>query len=251
MTILAKTYIHAEFIYAIVVAAAIGLLALKPLAVIGRGSIMGWIEADVAESLRRLPTIWWIAAPLLAILLCTVMLPQTSPGSLSDLMAMSVLTGLLAALLTNLTRIDACCRLLPDPLTGLLIASGITVHALDLPPAGISLTDALIGSVLGYGLLWLIAWCFKKIRATEAMGRGDFAMSAGLGAWLGWQSIPMVWMVASLAGILFTLLGNWHRYAHDKNAAPSKGSSRPLLGTEIPFGPALALGAIATWVQLG
>lgn len=251
MAILAKTFVHAEFIYAIVVAAAVGVLVLKPLAVIGRRSILSWIEADVAENLNRLPTKWWIAAPLVAMLLCAVMLPQTKPGSLADLMAMAALTGLLAALLTNLTRIDACCRLLPDPLTGLLIASGITAHAFDLPPAGISLTDALIGFILGYGLLWLIAWCFKKIRSTEAMGRGDFAMSAGLGAWLGWQSIPMVWMVASLAGILFALLGNWHRYAPNRNAAPFSGSSRPLLGTEIPFGPALALGAIATWVQLG
>ncbi len=241
---------RSELIYAILATAGVGLLSLKPLAAIGRRSILCWIDEHVARNLNRLPMACWFASPLAAALMCGAMLPQSNPERFSDLFIMSVLIGVLAALLTNLTRIDACCRLLPDPLTGLLIASGILTHALGLPPAGISLTDALIGSILGYGLLWLIAWCFKKIRATEAMGRGDFAMSAGLGAWLGWQSIPMVWMVASLAGILFALLRRLQR-PKDSDGRPNHLPVRPLLATEIPFGPALTVGAIAAWVQLG
>lgn len=248
---LAESHIRPEFFYVLLATAAVGLITVKPLAALGRKSILGWIDEQRAAILARLPLVAWIAAPLLAVVLCVVMLPQSSQKSVHDLTAMSVLIGILAALLTNLTRIDALCRLLPDPLTGLLAASGITAHALGLPPAGISLTDALIGSILGYGLLWLVAWLFQKFRAKEAMGRGDFAMSAGLGAWLGWQSIPMVWMIASLAGILFAFLGKWQPQSNDVQRTREPLLPRPFMNTEIPFGPALALGAIATWVQLG
>lgn len=242
---------HPEFMQAIALAAVIGLLMLKPLAVLGRMSILVWIEADMASRLNRVPRAAWITAPLVAMLLCGAMLPQSDPDRMGPLIALALLTGLLAALLINLTHIDARCRLLPDPLTGLLIASGITAHAFDLPPIGISLIDGLIGCVLGYGLLWLMAWLFRWFRHTEAMGRGDFAMSAGLGAWLGWQSIPMVWMVASLAGIGFAWLTRRHQHGHRNTAAAGQESPGSLLGIDIPFGPALALGAIATWVQLG
>lgn len=251
MTILAETYMRSEFVHAVLTTTVVALITVKPLAAIGRKSILGWIDEPTAQNLSRLPIVWWVATPLVAMLLCAVMLPQFHPDSIGHLMAMALLTGLLAALLINLSRIDTLCRLLPDPLTGMLIASGLTTRALDLPPMGISLIDGLIGCILGYGLLWLMARLFRKFRDTEAMGRGDFAMSAGLGAWLGWQSIPMVWMVASLAGIFFAFLAYWQRQSDISEIATQTESPRPLLGTEIPFGPALALGAIITWVQLG
>lgn len=249
MAIAAQSLVHVESVYAILATVGTALFSVKPLAAIGRASILSWVDEDTAQHLNRLPIVCWFAAPLVALLLCVAVLPQFRPGELTEIVAMSMITGLLAALLTNLTRIDTLCRLLPDPLTGLLIASGLIARAFDLPPIGVSLTDALIGSLLGYGLLWWIAWLFRKFRDINAMGRGDFAMSAGLGAWLGWQSIPMVWMIASLAGILFALLRK--QYRPPLHPGTRSESPKPLLSTEIPFGPALALGAIATWVQLG
>lgn len=251
MTTLAETYVRSGFVYAMLTTAAVALLTIKPLAAIGRKSILRWIDAHIAQDLDRLPFACWVSAPLLAMLMCGVMLPQSDAARFGDLMAMSLLIGLLAALLTNLTRIDALCRLLPDPLTGLLVASGLMVHSLGLLPAGIGLGDALIGCALGYGLLWLIAWVFKKFRHLDGMGRGDFAMSAGLGAWLGWQSIPMIWMIASLAGIFFALVNRPRQKFDSLESTPQNGASKPFIGIEIPFGPALTLGAIATWVQLG
>lgn len=251
MATLADTDVRPEFIYAMLTTAAVALLTIKPLAAIGRKSILRWIDTHIAQDLDRLPTVCWVSAPLLAMLLCGVMLPQSDAGRFRDLMAMALLIGLLAALLTNLTRIDALCRLLPDPLTGLLVASGLMAHSLGLPPADIRLSDAVIGCIMGYGLLWVIAWLFKKLRRVDGMGRGDFAMSAGLGAWLGWQSIPMVWMVASLTGIFFALVNSPRQKFDRLKSTPLNGTSKPFMGIEIPFGPALTLGAIATWVQLG
>lgn len=251
MTILAESHLQTETITALVMAAAVALIVLKPLAALGRWSILRWITEDMAARLKRLPAAWWITTPLLATLMCSVMLPQTNLNQSSNLIAMALFTGLLTGLLINLTRIDAACRLLPDPLTGLLVATGLTAHGLNLPPVGISLADGLIGCILGYSLLWLIALLFKKFRNIDAMGRGDFAMSAGLGAWLGWQSIPMAWMVASLAGILFALLGRKPQQVNNAETAVGTVSPRPLWDAEIPFGPALALGTIATWVHLG
>lgn len=60
--------------------------------------------------------------------------------------------------------------------------------------------SAIIGAVSGYVFLWIIAYIFKLIRKIDGMGHGDFKLLAVFGAWLGWQTLPLILFSASLLG---------------------------------------------------
>ena len=62
------------------------------------------------------------------------------------------------------------------------------------------LESAVLGAVLGYGILWSVYWIFKLLTKKEGMGYGDFKLLAALGAWLGWQALPMIILLSSLVG---------------------------------------------------
>ena len=62
------------------------------------------------------------------------------------------------------------------------------------------LPDAVIGAIAGYLSLWTIYWLFKLIRGKEGMGYGDFKLLAALGAWLGWQMLPLIVLLSSVVG---------------------------------------------------
>ncbi|MCZ6643499.1 MAG: A24 family peptidase [Gammaproteobacteria bacterium] len=132
--------------------------------------------------------------------------------------------------LLALTFIDYDTQLLPDQLTLPLLWLGLITNLFggftDLP-------SAIIGAIAGYLFLWSTYWVFKLITGKEGMGYGDFKLYAAIGAWLGWQVLPAVILIASIVGLLyalFTLLtGN-------------RQSAQP-----IPFGPFLA---VSGWVSL-
>lgn len=63
----------------------------------------------------------------------------------------------------------------------------------------------------GYGIPWLIAHGYALLRRREGMGQGDFKMLAALGAWLGWQALPMVLLLASLCGLVMAAWLAWRR----------------------------------------
>ncbi|EPC4027501.1 prepilin peptidase [Aeromonas salmonicida] len=143
--------------------------------------------------------------------------------------------GTLAALLLTwvlvaLTFIDLDKMLLPDQLTLPLLWGGLLFNLLG---GFVSLGDAVIGAMAGYLVLWSLYWAFKLLTGKEGMGYGDFKLLAALGAWLGWQALPIVLLLSSLVGAIFgiglILLRNHHQ-------------SKP-----IPFGPYLA---IAGWIAL-
>ncbi|MDX7758762.1 prepilin peptidase [Aeromonas hydrophila] len=143
--------------------------------------------------------------------------------------------GLLAALLLTwvlvaLTFIDLDKMLLPDQLTLPLLWSGLLFN---LAGGFAPLADAVIGTMAGYLVLWSLYWAFKLLTGKEGMGYGDFKLLAALGAWLGWQALPIVLLLSSLVGafigIGLILLRNHHQ-------------NKP-----IPFGPYLA---IAGWIAL-
>jgi leader peptidase (prepilin peptidase)/N-methyltransferase len=104
--------------------------------------------------------------------------------------------GLLWALLA-LTMIDFDTQLLPDGITLPLLWAGLIVN---LRSTFAPLSDALIGAVAGYLSLWTIYWAFKLIRGKEGMGYGDFKLLAALGAWLGWQLLPVIVLLSSVVG---------------------------------------------------
>jgi leader peptidase (prepilin peptidase)/N-methyltransferase len=104
--------------------------------------------------------------------------------------------GLLWTLLA-LTMIDIDTQLLPDDVTLPLLWAGLIVN---LGGLFAPLPDAVIGAVAGYLSLWTIYWLFKLIRGKEGMGHGDFKLLAALGAWLGWQVLPVIVLLSSVVG---------------------------------------------------
>ncbi|ROR29699.1 prepilin peptidase [Inmirania thermothiophila] len=132
--------------------------------------------------------------------------------------------------LLALAFIDLEHQILPDPLTlpllwfGLLLATGGVF---------VDLQSAVLGAVAGYLSLWLVYHLFRLATGKEGMGYGDFKLLAMLGAWLGWQMLPLIILLSSVvgaaAGIALMALGRHAR------------------GTPMPFGPFLAA---AGWIAL-
>jgi leader peptidase (prepilin peptidase)/N-methyltransferase len=102
-------------------------------------------------------------------------------------------------MLLALTLIDFDTQLLPDNLTLPLLWTGLLANVLGAAPIA-SLRDAVIGAIAGYLALWFVYWAFKLIRGKEGMGYGDFKLLAALGAWLGWQMLPLIVLLSSVVG---------------------------------------------------
>jgi leader peptidase (prepilin peptidase)/N-methyltransferase len=99
--------------------------------------------------------------------------------------------------LVALTGIDFDTQLLPDDLTLPLLWAGLLVN---LTGMFVALPAAVIGAAAGYLSLWAVYWLFKLIRGKEGMGFGDFKLLAALGAWLGWQMLPVIVLLSSVVG---------------------------------------------------
>jgi leader peptidase (prepilin peptidase) / N-methyltransferase len=114
-------------------------------------------------------------------------------------------TGLAACVLlwtlVALTFIDFDTQLLPDNLTLPLLWAGLIANLFGAAQS-VSLRDAVIGAIAGYLVLWTVYWLFKLIRGKEGMGYGDFKLLAALGAWLGWQMLPLIVLLSSVVGAL-------------------------------------------------
>lgn len=132
--------------------------------------------------------------------------------------------------LVAMSMIDIDHQLLPDSLVLPLLWLGLILNSFGL---FVSLESALWGAVAGYLSLWSVYWLFKLVTGKEGMGYGDFKLLAMLGAWGGWQVLPLTILLSSVVGaVLGTILLRVQR-------AES--------GTPIPFGPYLA---IAGWIAL-
>jgi leader peptidase (prepilin peptidase)/N-methyltransferase len=162
----------------------------------------------------------------------------------------AALVFIFTAALLLITFIDLDHLFIPDEvsLPGVLI--GLGAAAL---PWGIGIADAAFGAALGGGILWLVAWGYEKSTGTEGMGFGDVKLLAMIGAFLGWQAIPTVLIVASIGGSfggLFAILGPSGRRAIGRVRrrlgwrAIGPFVRRAARRTAIPFGPFLALGAV-------
>mgnify|MGYP001566437359 CR=1 FL=1 len=131
--------------------------------------------------------------------------------------------GFSAALLT-LALIDWDTTLLPDSITLPLLWGGLLASALHW--TAVPLPDAVFGAAAGYLSLWLVFWGFKLATGKEGMGYGDFKLFAALGAWLGWQALVPIILIASVIGAVVGIA--------------MKFSSGLREGGYIPFGPFLA-----------
>jgi leader peptidase (prepilin peptidase)/N-methyltransferase len=135
------------------------------------------------------------------------------------------LAGALAliAALVALTGIDYDTQLLPDDMTLPLLWLGL---AFNLFGVFTDLRSAVIGAMAGYLSLWSVYWLFKLVTGKEGMGYGDFKLFAALGAWLGWQMLPLTLLLSSLVGALVGI--GLMIFARQERSVP------------IPFGPYLA-----------
>jgi len=129
------------------------------------------------------------------------------------------------------TVIDLDTMLLPDDLTLALLWLGLLAAVFG---AGFAdPVDAILGAALGYLLLWGVYHAFRLLTGKEGMGHGDFKLLAALGAWTGWQGLPLVIVLSSAVGALVGLA-----------LITLRGQDRSI---PIPFGPYLAAGG---WIAL-
>ena len=130
----------------------------------------------------------------------------------------------------SLSMIDIKTQLLPDNMTLPFIWLGLIVNYFGF------FTDfhsAFWGAIAGYLSLWMVYWVFKLTTGKEGMGYGDFKLLSLIGAWLGWQYLPLVILMSSVVGVIIGII-----------MLSLKGLK---LSTQIPFGPYLA---ISGWIML-
>lgn len=102
-----------------------------------------------------------------------------------------------AAAMIALTFIDFDTQLLPDDITLPLLWAGLIFN---LFGTYTDLSSAVVGAAAGYLSLWSVYWLFKLATGKEGMGFGDFKLLAAIGAWLGWQMLPLVILASSVVG---------------------------------------------------
>lgn len=136
----------------------------------------------------------------------------------------------LTAFLIALAFIDIDHQLLPDDLTFVLLWAGLLASLFNIFTDPVS---SIIGALAGYLSLWLVYHLFRLLTGKEGMGYGDFKLLAALGAWMGWQMLPLIILLSSLVGAVVGLT---------MIAMKRHKPSQPM-----PFGPFIAL---AGWIAL-
>ncbi|MGL5010781.1 MAG: prepilin peptidase [Paracoccaceae bacterium] len=144
------------------------------------------------------------------------------------MVAFWAVTILLGLTLVAITVIDLRSYRIPDWLSLPLIAIGLAV-AVWLPLLPIA--HHLIGAVAGFAVFAAIGAWYHRRTGMEGLGLGDAKLFGAAGAWLGWQALPLVLLIATLGGLAYALL----KGARDRRAA-------------LAFGPWLALGFWVVWL---
>lgn len=135
-------------------------------------------------------------------------------------------------LLLTLAWIDQCHMILPDSLTLPLIPSGLIVAYLAVPER---ILDHLSGAVLGFAVLFGLDLAYRRLRGRQGLGRGDAKLLSGIGAWVGWQGLASVVLVAAITGLGLAL-------------SRGVGGRRLTLLEKLPFAPHLCIGAWLVWL---
>lgn len=212
-----------------------------------------WLPASHCPHCKT-PLCWYEKIPLLSWLLlqarcrhCQAAIswryPLTELGCalISLLLAIMIPAGgvLLAALilcwiLLALALIDREHQLLPDELTLLLLWLGLIFHLCQVLTQS-SLSQAVLGAICGYLSLRLLAESYRLICGKDALGLGDAKLLAALGAWLGWQSLPLILLLASGSGIIWL--------------CAARIICQRSLREPFPFGPCLALAGAGVFLS--
>lgn len=135
-------------------------------------------------------------------------------------------------LLLALAALDLAAFWLPNGLNLALAATGLLAGALGLAPA---LAERMVGGILGFAVLWSVAWAYRRLRGRQGLGGGDPKLFGAIGCWLGWTALPMILLAASLIGLAAVLR--------------MRSAGRQVRATDrLPFGIMLAAGAWAVWI---
>ncbi len=199
-------------------AATLGFLDLVP--------ILGWRLARGRCRYCGAPISWSYPAIEVAALMVAVWSLAVLPGWLAWASC-----GLGWSLIA-LALIDARHLLLPDALTLPLVAAGLAV-AWAVDPA--KLPGHALGAAAGFLALAAVGLAYRRLRGREGLGLGDAKLFAAAGAWVSWQGLPSVLLLAA-AGALA-----WHLMA-------ARLTARQLEGRELPFGPYLAAALWLVWL---
>ena len=139
--------------------------------------------------------------------------------------------------LIAISVIDLDRQLIPDSISLPLLWLGLTLslfHPMDSAERlFINPQSSIVGALAGYLSLWSIYHLFRMVTGKEGMGYGDFKLLAALGAWLGWQMLPLIILLSAVVGAAVGL-AMIVLVRHDRNIP-------------IPFGPYLAA---AGWIAL-
>lgn len=139
--------------------------------------------------------------------------------------------ALLGWLLLTLAVLDWRHFWLPDALTLPLAFLGLTIG---LWSTDAMLVDRVIGAVAGYGALLAISTAYRLLRGREGLGMGDAKLLGALGAWLGWQALPFLLLIAALIGLTIAL--------------GARLAGRGVTATtQVPLGTCMALAALPAW----
>lgn len=134
-----------------------------------------------------------------------------------------------------LAVIDLETTYLPDMLTLPLIVLGLGAAATNIIP--VTLTESCIGAASGYIVFWALGASYKQLRGVDGLGLGDAKLMAALGAWIGWQALPVVVFIGALLTLAFV------------GAAALRGK-KTTGATEIPFGPGLCLAGYVVFLTV-
>lgn len=146
-----------------------------------------------------------------------------------DLLALAA-TGVLTGFLCAIGWIDARTLRIPDALSLPLAGLGLGWAALQPEPLVLA---HLIGAVLGYSVLALMGWVYFRRSGAEGLGLGDAKLFGAAGAWLGWQALPQVLLIAAVTGLVF---------------AVARKAARASPKVHVAFGPWLALAIWLVWL---
>ncbi|MHA6719507.1 prepilin peptidase [Sphingomonas sp. RS6] len=135
-------------------------------------------------------------------------------------------------LLLALAALDLVAFWLPDRLNLALAATGLAFGAVGI---GAPIAARLIGGAAGFGVLWLVAVGYQRLRGRTGLGGGDPKLFGAIGCWLGWQALPLVLLIACMIGLAVVL-------------AMVVAGRRVQATDRLPLGVMLALAAWAVWL---
>jgi leader peptidase (prepilin peptidase)/N-methyltransferase len=228
--------------------------------------VLGWLilrgrcaDCDVAIS-ARYPLIEAVVGVLfLALWHGLVGGPTTpevlaTPDLLMEVVVPFCLYGVFVAGLVAIAFIDLDYFIIPDVLSLPAIPLGILVSFAAGHATGVTVHDAWVGALAGAGVILAIILIYGALTGREGMGGGDWKLLAAIGAWVGWQALPVVLFLASVQGIFVTLVLGRDLAVEELPPAPGEEVAEPLNPTEdgakgigqlaVPFGPFLALAAV-------